>query len=184
MFNRRLIITGLHNMIKTLNALQVRFKGRRRGSALCTSYLFFFPPRFSRIVYYLWHYDSVRWYSLTWGLDLFSTVVFFFFLPTGGWRRRRLSGADRDIFPQQAHAKSCKEPAGRRRCPMSGVCARTLSKWRRGCRRSQGPLRDRRQHLCRIRRRAVRDWYHRKSGGEPQTRLCAEIEWCRIVKLD
>ena len=56
--------------------MQAWFKGDLRASALSSAYLFFFSC-FSRIVYYLWHYNSVRWCSLTRGLDLFSTVFFF-----------------------------------------------------------------------------------------------------------
>lgn len=128
MFNRRHIIFRPRSLMKTVNTLQARFKGDCPGSALPISLPFFFFC-FSRMVYYPRRYDSVHWCSLTLGLDLFQPCFFFFLLslPTGGWRRRRISGADRDIFPEQAHAKGCKEPAGRRCCPMSGIRSRTFS---------------------------------------------------------
>lgn len=132
-------------------------------SALPISLLSFFFLSLSRIVYYPWHYDSVHRCNLTWVLNLFQPRFFFFFLPTGGGWRRRFSGADRDIFPQQAHAKGCEEPAGRRCCPMPGICARTFSEWGSGGWRSQSPFGNRYQHLRWIRRWAVRHWYHRQN---------------------
>lgn len=80
----------------------------------------------------------------------------FFSLPTGGWRRRGFSGADRDLFPQQAHAEGFEEPAGRLCCPMSGIRAGTFSERGRGDESSQSRLGDERQHLRWHRRRPVR----------------------------
>lgn len=149
-------------------------------SALPISFFFLFQQN-SALPVALWFSPLVE---LNMGSRPFSTE---FFLPTGGWRRRRFSVADRDIFPQQAHAKGCKEPAGRLCGPMSGICARTFSDWGSGGWSSQGPLRDRRQHLRRIRRWAVRDLISLKATDaweKTETSFCVDIEWGKIMKLD
>lgn len=120
------------------------------------------------------------WFSplvqLNIGSRPFSTMFFFFSLPTGGWRRGRISGADRDIFPEQAHAKGSKEPAGWRCCPMSGICARTFSEWGSGGWSSESPLRDRCQHLRWIIRWAVRqNSLGGKNREKRETSFCVDI---------
>lgn len=77
-------------------------------------------------------------------------------LPTGGWRRRSLAVADRDLLPQQAHAEGRQEPAGRLRRPLPGVRAGAFAERRGGVWISASLVGKRRQHLRRIRRRTVR----------------------------
>lgn len=128
--------------------------------ALCSFYLFFFLlfQQNSLLPVALWFSPLVQLNTGSWPFP----TRFFFPLPIGGWGRR-FAWTYRDIFPQQANAKDCKEPAGRLRCPMFGLCARTFSDWGSGGWSSQGHVSDRRQHLCRIRRWTVRDWkLHRK----------------------
>lgn len=190
MFNRRHIIFRPRSLMKTVNTLQARFKGDCPGSALPISLLFLFflfqqngllPPA-------LWFSPLVQ---LNIGSRPFSTMfiyfIFFLSLPTGGWRRRRISGADRDIFPEQAHAKGCEEPAGRRCCPMSGIRSRTFSEWGRGGWSPESSLRDRCQHLRWIRRRAVRQNSDITGGGgnreKRETSFCVDIEWGKCMKL-
>lgn len=76
--------------------------------------------------------------------------------PSGGRRRRRLSGPHRDIFSEQAGAQACEEPAGGLGRAMPGVrpCSFSDGGLRGG--RAEGGLGERRQHLSWIGWRPVR----------------------------
>jgi len=142
----------LHKLIKTV---KTQFKDDLRKIGLvplsALSVCFF---SFSMIVYFM----SLEVSPLV-QLNMESLFQLSFLFPTGVWWRRRFSRPHRNIFPQQAHSKGCKEPAGRLSCSVSGVCGSSLSDWGGGGRSSQGCLRDRYQHLRWIRWWPVRDLY-------------------------